>query len=68
MRVVINGNVREMHPASSLADAVADLTGAPEARGIAAALDGEVVPRDAWAETRLSDGARVELVVAVQGG
>jgi sulfur carrier protein len=32
------------------------------------AVDGEVVPRAEWAGTQLTDGARVELVVAVQGG
>ena len=68
MRVMINGKPHELDAASSLADAVGALPGAPEARGVAAALDGEVIPRGQWAETRLSDGARVELVVAVQGG
>ncbi len=68
MRVIINGEAHELDAASSLADAVAALPGAPAGRGVAAALDGEVIPRGEWAETRLSDGARVELVVAVQGG
>lgn len=36
--------------------------------GVAVALDGAVVPRAAWARTLLADGARVELVTAVQGG
>jgi thiamine biosynthesis protein ThiS len=35
---------------------------------VAAALNGEVIPRRQWAVTELSDGAKVELVVAVQGG
>lgn len=36
--------------------------------GVAVAVDGAVVPRSAWAVTPLADGARVELVNAVQGG
>jgi sulfur carrier protein len=36
-------------------------------RGIAVALDWEVLPRSDWA-TKLSDGARIEVVTAVQGG
>jgi sulfur carrier protein len=36
-------------------------------RGIAVALDQAVLPRSGWATT-LSDGARVEVVTAVQGG
>jgi sulfur carrier protein len=36
-------------------------------RGIAVAVDQAVIPRSAWATT-LSDGAKVEVVTAVQGG
>jgi sulfur carrier protein len=68
VRVTINGEVHELEAASSLADAISALPGAPEGRGVAAALDGEVVPRGQWSQTELFEGARVELVVAVQGG
>jgi sulfur carrier protein len=68
MQVLVNGEVRVLSAGSTLADAVAAVGTAPEGRGVAAALDGEVVPRAEWARTALSDGARVELVVAVQGG
>ena len=37
-------------------------------RGIAVALNGAVVPRAAWRETRLSPGDAVEIVRARQGG
>jgi len=37
-------------------------------RGIAVALNGEVVPRAAWTETLLRPGDRVEIVRARQGG
>jgi sulfur carrier protein len=36
-------------------------------KGIAVAVDWSVLPRSEW-ETALSDGARVEVVTAVQGG
>jgi sulfur carrier protein len=36
-------------------------------RGIAVALDLSVLPRSDWA-TELFDGARIEVVTAVQGG
>jgi len=39
-----------------------------ERKGIALALNGEVVPRGRWHETGLSDGDAVEIVGAVQGG
>jgi len=37
-------------------------------RGIAVALNGSVVPRAAWGETKLSAGDSVEIVRARQGG
>lgn len=37
-------------------------------RGVAVAIDGEVVPRSQWHARALADGARVEVVGAVQGG
>ena len=41
---------------------------ASAARGLAVAIDGEVVPRSAWDETPLVAGSRVEVVAAIQGG
>lgn len=68
MRVSINDQDHELDPGTTLAAAIAMVPGAPEGRGVAAALDGTVVPRREWTHTVLSDGMRVELVVAVQGG
>jgi sulfur carrier protein len=39
-----------------------------EPRGIAVALDGEVVRRGAWGETKVHDGTQVEIVTAAAGG
>jgi sulfur carrier protein len=51
---------------------VAEIVGAtgigPESRGIAVALDGEVVRRADWALTVVRDGQRIEVLTAVQGG
>jgi len=41
---------------------------APDRRGVAVALNGNVVPRARWAETRLAGGDIVEIVLAKQGG
>jgi sulfur carrier protein len=41
---------------------------APDMRGIAIALNGRVIPRDAWKATVLHDGDSVEIVRAMQGG
>jgi len=37
-------------------------------RGVAVALDGAVVPRASWATVQLLEGARLEVLTAVQGG
>jgi sulfur carrier protein len=40
----------------------------PEARRVAVALNGAVVPRGAWRETRLAGGDRVEIIKVTVGG
>ncbi len=66
MTLTINGDPRELPPGTTLADLVTQLVPSPQ--GVAAAVDGEVVPRRAWPDTRLTDGSVVEVVTAVQGG
>jgi sulfur carrier protein len=64
--VHVNGEPRAVPSALTLAALVATLTTAPS--GVAAALNETVVPRTRWPATRLSDGDRVEVLTAVQGG
>ena len=68
VHVTVNGEARELEAGATVADLVASLPGAPDGRGVAVALDGEVVRRATWDSTELGSGARVEVVVAVQGG
>jgi sulfur carrier protein len=68
MTVEVNGERLRLDEGASLADALAASGADPGERGLAAALDGEVVPRARWGETRLRDGQRLEVVQAVQGG
>jgi sulfur carrier protein len=68
VRVLLNGERRELASDATVREAVS-ATGAPsEGRGVAVALDGEVVPRRLWDETSLAEGQRIEVVQAVQGG
>jgi sulfur carrier protein len=62
----VNGDPSAVAPGTSVRDLLRALD-APD-RGVAVAVDGMVVPRGAWAETALPDEARVEVVMAVQGG
>ncbi|MEU6662959.1 sulfur carrier protein ThiS [Streptomyces sp. NPDC046821] len=65
-RVSVNGEGREVAPGTTLDALVAGLTTAHS--GVAAALNETVVPRTQWAATALTDGDRVEVLTAVQGG
>ena len=68
VRVRVNGEARELPDGATVATVVELLSAAPAGRGVAVAVGGEVVPRRAWPETELSEGAAVEVVTAVQGG
>ena len=68
MRVLLNGEPRDLRDGATVADAV-DASGAPESRaGVAVAVDGEVVPRSRWTDDALAEGQKVEVLRAVQGG
>ena len=66
VQVKLNGEPRDLPDGSTVAQAVTELTAA--ATGVAAAVNGDVVPRGSWAATLLRDGDQVEVVTAVQGG
>jgi len=59
---------RALRENASVREAVAASGAAGEARGLAVAVDGEVVPRGRWDAVELHEGQRVEIVQAVQGG
>ena len=68
MTIWVNGEPRKLPTGVKLADAVDAAGASTDRRGIAVAVDGEVVPRARWGDLALEDGQRVEVVRAVQGG
>jgi sulfur carrier protein len=64
--IVLNGSTRDGTP--SLGTLLDELGLGLDARGVAVAVDGQVVPRSQWAATPLVDGSHVEVVNAIQGG
>jgi sulfur carrier protein len=68
VKVIVNGEDQEVPSGVTVAGLVAQLGGEQGERGVAVAVDAEVVPRSAWAETGLSEGQRVEILAAIQGG
>ncbi len=66
MNVILNGQERSLPDGATVEDVLA-LLGAPD-RGVAVAVDAEVVPRGEWDGVTLREGVRIEVVQAVQGG
>ena len=66
--ILLNGEPAEIDAGETVAAALARLGVAEQPRGIAVAVDGEVVPRAEWASFALRDDARMEVLTAMQGG
>ena len=66
MRVHVNDEPRET-AAAHLAALLQEL-GVAQEPAVAAAVDGQVVPRSRWSEQPLSEGAQVLVIRAAQGG
>jgi len=66
--IFVNGNERELGGGESLIAVLELLELAPDARGVAVAVNGEVVPRAGWKTFAIPEGAHVEVLTAMQGG
>ena len=63
--ITVNGEPREL---TGTVEELLDALGVEARRGMADAVDAAVVPKSEWSTTWVQDGARVEIVTAVQGG
>ena len=68
MRVLLNGSPAELADGATVQAAVATLDLPAAGRGVAVAVDAEVVPRTQWETHELQEGARIEVLRAIQGG
>jgi sulfur carrier protein len=66
--VELNGRTEKLPDGATVADAVKAVGVDGETRGVAVAVDGEVVRRAEWVTTPLAERQAVEIVRAVQGG
>ena len=66
--ISLNGEPTTIQDGTTVAELLGTLDVPPEGRGVAVAVDAEVVPRGAWPSVALADGAQVEVVTAIQGG
>ena len=68
MRVVLNGSAADLADGATVLTAVEALDLPASGRGVAVAVDAEVVPRTQWDTHELNEGARIEILRAIQGG
>jgi len=68
LSVRVNGRPDRLPTGHTVADLVRAVTGQAAPRGVAVALNGTVVRRADWPATALSEGDRVEVLTATQGG
>jgi sulfur carrier protein len=66
VRLTVNGAGTELAAGTTVAALVE--TRAADARRVAVARNGEVVPRSAWDRTQLEEGDAVEVLAATAGG
>lgn len=69
MKILLNGTDREVPDGASIAVVLALVTtGGTKVRGVAVAVNDQVVPRSAWQVWALHDGDVVEALTAAPGG
>jgi sulfur carrier protein len=66
--ILLNGRDSDLRAGDTVFAALARLELARDAPGVAVAVDGDVVPRSTWETFALPEGARVEVLAAMQGG
>ena len=66
--ISLNGQASDVSAGETVAAALGRLGVSPQRRGVAVAVDGEVVPRGEWESFVLPEDARVEVLTAMQGG
>ena len=68
LTVVLNGEAHQLPDGATVLDAGRAVGASDDRRGVAAAVEGEVVPRGEWESRPLTGDERVEVLQAVQGG
>jgi sulfur carrier protein len=66
--ILLNGERSDVHAGETVVAVIARLGLDADTRGVAVAVDGEVVPRASWDSFEVGEHARVEVLTAMQGG
>ena len=66
MKIIINGEQRELHENTTIQEALNELS--LDGKVMAAAVNMQIVKQDNWSSYRLKDGDKLELLDFVGGG
>jgi len=68
MKIKLNGDLRKFSAVDTVVTLLDELGIERDVGGLAIAVNGSVVSKTKWPDTRLNDGDEVEIIHAVQGG
>jgi sulfur carrier protein len=68
MDIVLNGESVSLAAGATVAEVVATTGREATGRGIAVAINGEVVPRGEWSSRTVNEADKVEVLAAIGGG
>jgi len=68
MKIYVNGEQETIEDNATLEEFLKTKRISTEDKGVAVALNDDVVPKSDWSSKKLEEGARIEIVRAVQGG
>ena len=68
MKITLNGDVIDVPADATVRSVVEMMTERPNAKGVAVAVNAEVVHRGEWDQRTLSEADQVEVLSAIGGG
>ena len=68
MQLTVNGEVQDVQDSLTVSDLFVTIDLDPKQKGIAVAINAEVIVQSSWKERCLNNGDRIDIIHAVQGG
>ena len=68
MKITLNGDEKDVGSGATVASVVDSIVDGDATRGVAVAVNGEVVPKREWEKIDLAESDKVEILRAIGGG
>ncbi len=68
MKIIVNGNERDMDEGANLVDLLTQSKLDNDKPGVAVAINNDVISTSEWKNIKLKQNDRIEIIRAVQGG